>query len=102
MTTEYKLIDTDFTGKKGGVAAPTLPVTDRRDNFVEVELDLNSKLAKAEANRCLICRGVCFLACPYRVPQLGTEDNPKMQKCNFSAWKNGHTVTSPFACALAP
>jgi len=29
--------------------------------------------------------GICLDACPYNVPQFGSEKNPRMQKCNFCA-----------------
>ncbi|GAH10573.1 unnamed protein product, partial [marine sediment metagenome] len=101
-TTEFKLLDIDFIEKKERVAVPMLPVTDRRENFAEVELGLNSEQAKAEANRCLICQGMCLVACPYNAPQFGAEDNPKMQKCDFclEEWEQGNKPICVRSCTL--
>ena len=79
----HKLLDTDFIEKKARVQIPVLPVKDRRQGFAEVEKGLGSEQAKAEAERCLICRGMCLVACPYDAPQFGAEDNPRMQKCDL-------------------
>ena len=79
----HKLLDTDFIEKKARVQIPVLPVKDRRQGFAEVETGLDSEQAKAEAERCLICRGMCLVACPYDAPQFGAEDNPRMQKCDL-------------------
>ena len=80
---EYKLIDTDFFEKKAAVAIPQLAVHERRRNLSEIESSLDSEQAMTEASRCLNCRGMCLVACPYDAPQFGAEDNAKMQKCTL-------------------
>lgn len=63
---------------------PTLPVAERALNFGEVALGLTEGMATAEAERCLNCAGhLCKDVCPYSAPQFGTEENAKMQMCNF-------------------
>jgi len=102
LATTFKLVDTDFIGKKERMAASALPVTDRRDNFAEVERDLNTEQAKMEANRCLLCQGMCFVACPYGAPQFGAEDNPRMQKCDFcmEEWEQGKQPICVRSCTM--
>lgn len=102
VITESKLLDSDFIEKRERVKVPTLSLTDRLQNFAEVELGLDSEQAKAEANRCLICRGMCFVACPYKAPQFGAEDNPKMQKCDLclDRWSEKKKPICVAACPL--
>lgn len=101
-TVEPKLVDTDFIEKKKRVTAPVLSVTDRRQNFGEVVLGLNNESAKEEANRCLLCKGMCLVACPYDAPQFGAEDNPKMQKCEFCLedWERGDKPICVRSCTM--
>ena len=80
---EYKLFDTDFFEKKPAVAIPELPVHERRRNLSEIELGLDNEQAIVEASRCLNCRGMCLVACPYGSPSFGAEDNAKVQKCDL-------------------
>ena len=82
-TIESKLIDTSFIEKKQKVKIPLAAMKDRQQNFAEVEQDLNSEQARVEADRCLVCEGMCFVACPYNAPQFGDEENPRMQKCDL-------------------
>ncbi|MCZ2856083.1 MAG: FAD-dependent oxidoreductase [Candidatus Bathyarchaeota archaeon] len=51
------------------VEMPTLPVEERRGNFVEVELGLNQKLAIEEAKRCLRCDLRLQIASPVLPPE---------------------------------
>ena len=99
---QFKLIDTDFIKKKDRVLAPELPPSDRLTNFAEVETDLGQEQAKTEADRCLLCRGMCRIACPYNAPQFGAEDNPKMQKCNFclEEWAQGKKPICVRSCTM--
>lgn len=101
-TFESKLLDSDFIRRKERVEAPMLPVTERRQNFAEVELGLDIERAKAEANRCLLCQGMCFVACPYSAPQFSAEDNPKMQKCDFclEEWGQGGKPICVRSCTM--
>ncbi|MFC2002194.1 FAD-dependent oxidoreductase [Chloroflexota bacterium] len=101
-TPEFKLVDTDFIEKKERVSIPVLPVVKRSQNFTEVELGLDNESAKAEANRCLLCRGMCLVACPYNTPQFGVEDNPKMQKCEFCLedWEQGDKPICVRSCTM--
>jgi ferredoxin len=89
--TKSKLSDTDFIEKKERVQIPLLPTRERHHSFAEVELTLGSKQVTAEAGRCLLCKGMCLVSCPYHAPQFGSEDNPKMQKCDFcmEEWEQG-------------
>jgi ferredoxin len=80
---EYTLLDTDFFEKKPGVPIPELPVHERRRNLSEVERGLDYEQGMMEASRCLDCRGMCQVACPYGSPSFGAEDNAKMQKCDL-------------------
>ena len=80
---EYKLLNTDFFEKKPAVAIPQLSAHQRYRNVIEIEGALDNEQAKAEASRCLNCRGMCLVACPYDAPQFGAEENAKMQKCNL-------------------
>ena len=99
---ESKLIDTDFIEKKERVKIPKLPVQDRHQGFAEVEQGLDIEQAKAEADRCLLCRGMCFVACPYDAPQFGAEDNPKMQKCDLclEEWEKGKQPICVRSCTM--
>ena len=101
-TIESKLLDTDFIEKKERVKIPMLPVRDRRQNFAEVERGLDSEQARAEADRCLLCQGMCLVACPYNAPQFGAEDNPKMQKCDFclEEWAQGKQPICVRSCTM--
>ena len=62
---------------------PVLPVAHRK-TFQEVSLGLSKEAAVSEALRCLNCAGhLCREVCPYRAPQFGAEDDPRMQMCNL-------------------
>ncbi len=102
QTVKSKLVDTDFIKKKKRTSAPALPVAVRHQNFNEVELGLDTEPAKAEADRCLVCRAMCSVACPYGAPQFGIEDNPKMQKCNFCVedWEQGDKPICVRSCTM--
>lgn len=99
---EFKLLDTDFIEKKKRVKIPALPVRDRQSSFTEVELGLDSKQARAEADRCLLCKGMCLVACPYNAPQFGAEDNPRMQKCDLCVeeWEKGKQPICVRSCTM--
>lgn len=49
-------------------------------------------------NKCDMCKA----ACPYGAPQFGSEDNAKMQKCNFclDRWAQGKKPICVNACLL--
>lgn len=98
----HTLLDTDFIEKKVRVKIPVLPAEDRRQGFAEVEKGLDNEQAKAEAERCLICRGMCLVACPYDAPQFGDEDNPKMQKCDLclEEWEIGKQPICVRSCTM--
>jgi len=99
---EYKLIDTDFFEKKPAVAIPQLAAHERRRNVSEVEGTLDNEQATAEAGRCLDCRGMCLVACPYNAPQFDDEGNPKMQKCDLclEEWEKGKKPICVRACTM--
>ena len=78
-----ELRDTDFIKHINRTKNPMIPISRRIGNFAEVVLGLDEEQAKEEANRCLICRGMCSVACPYGAAQFGAENNPKMQKCDY-------------------
>ena len=80
---EYKLSDTDFIEKKTRVKMPVLPFARRRQSFDEVEEGLKPEMAEEEAKRCLLCRGMCLVACPYDAPQFISRARTHMFKCNF-------------------
>jgi len=80
---EYKLIDTDFIERKARVKMPEIPLTRRSQGFDEVELGLEPEMVIEEAKRCLLCRGMCLVACPYDAPQFITRARTHMFKCNF-------------------
>ena len=77
-----ELQNTDIFVKRERVGISTLHVDDRLSSFAEVELGLRKEEGRNEAGRCLECRGMCSIACPYDAPQFGVEMNPKMQKCD--------------------
>jgi len=99
---ESKLTDTDFIKKKERTAELRLPASTRLQNFEEVELGLTIEQAKTEANRCLLCQGMCSIACPYNAPQFGAEDNPKMQKCDLclEEWLQGNKPICVRSCTM--
>ncbi len=101
-TIESKLLDTDFIEKRGRVKSPILPIRDRHQSFAEVERGLDSEQARIEAKRCLLCQGMCLVACPYHAPQFGAEDNPKMQKCDFclEEWAQGKQPICVRSCTM--
>jgi NADH-quinone oxidoreductase subunit F len=80
---EYKIMDTDFIEKKARVAIPELSLAKRKQGFKEVELGLEPETAIAEAKRCLLCQGMCLVACPYDAPQFISRAQTRMLKCNF-------------------
>lgn len=57
-------------------ACPVGAITKRESDGV-VLVNSNKCLGKEE------CGAKCLKVCPWEVPQFGTEDNPKMEKCNF-------------------
>jgi ferredoxin len=83
--------DTEIFEKKERVSTEKLSVSSRILGFPEAELTLTDEQGKMEASRCLECRGMCKLACPYDVPQFDAGDNPKMQKCDscLEEWEAG-------------
>jgi len=47
---------------------------------------VNDGIVVVDRDQCLgagNCSRKCLDACPYKAPQFGAEDNPKMQKCDF-------------------
>ncbi len=82
---------------------PLLPVSERYLNLSEVALGYNSQMAVVEAKRCLNCAGhLCKDVCPYDVPQFGSEEKPKMQKCDFcsSRWAENNKPICVDACPM--
>ena len=101
-TIESRLLDSDFIEKKERVKIPALPIGDRRNSFAEVEAGIDSEQARAEANRCLLCQGMCLVSCPYNAPQFGAEDNPRMQKCDLcmEEWAQGKQPICVRSCTM--
>jgi formate dehydrogenase beta subunit len=101
-TVQSELIDSDCIKKKKRITIPILPVKNRLNNFDEVERALNRRQAEREAERCLVCHGMCAVVCPYGAPQFGTENNPQMQKCDFCVeeWKQGKTPICVRSCTI--
>lgn len=99
---KYSFIDTDFINKKDRATNTWLPIANRYHNFNEVDLGLDRKGVISEASRCLNCRGMCSVACPYDSPQFGAEDNPKMQKCDLclDEWKVGGKPICVRSCTM--
>jgi NADPH-dependent glutamate synthase beta subunit-like oxidoreductase len=63
--------------------AKALPKT-RRRSWEEISMGFSEATAIEEAKRCLNCAGhLCLEVCPYHVPQFGSEQDSKMQKCNL-------------------
>ncbi len=63
---------------------PALPVSERVQNFKEVELGFTEEMAIAEAQRCMLCAGMtCKEVCGYDAPQWGVAHDDKMQKCDL-------------------
>jgi NADPH-dependent glutamate synthase beta subunit-like oxidoreductase len=63
--------------------AKTLPKA-RRKSWDEISLGFSEAAAMEEAKRCLNCAGhLCLEVCPYHVPQFGSDQDLKMQKCNL-------------------
>jgi NADPH-dependent glutamate synthase beta subunit-like oxidoreductase len=57
---------------------------ERRKSWEEISMGFSEAAAVAEARRCLNCAGhLCREVCPYHAPQFGSDENPKMQKCNL-------------------
>ncbi|MCK5256256.1 MAG: FAD-dependent oxidoreductase, partial [Deltaproteobacteria bacterium] len=52
-------VDTKGVERKARAKMPTLPVTDRENNFNEVDNGFSEEEAIAEAKRCLSCAGCC-------------------------------------------
>jgi ferredoxin len=100
--TQSRLPDTDFFEDKERPKEPVLPVKERLGNFSEVQLGLDPEQVKAEADRCLLCEGMCRVACPYDAPQFGAEENPKMQKCDFclEEWQQGKQPICVRSCTM--
>lgn len=54
-----------------------------------------------EAKRCLNCAGhLCLEVCPYHVPQFGSDQDSKMQKCNLcvARWRENKKPICVDAC----
>jgi NADH-quinone oxidoreductase subunit F len=92
----------DIFEKKERSPIPKLNIAERLSSFAEVELGLGEEEAKKEAGRCLECRGMCGVVCPYDAPQFGTGDNPKMQMCNscLEDWSNGKKPMCVRSCPV--
>ncbi len=74
------------TAKAPRQPMPALEAERRLAGFGEVALGFDQAAAQAEAARCLNCAGsLCRDVCPYGAPQFGSEDNARMQKCDFCA-----------------
>ena len=99
---QSEFVDTDFMEKKERVSNRVLPVKDRVGSFAEVEATMDSDQAKREADRCLLCQGMCLVACPYEAPQFGAEENPKMQKCDLclEEWEKGKLPICVRSCTM--
>jgi anaerobic dimethyl sulfoxide reductase subunit B (iron-sulfur subunit) len=75
-------------------ACPVQAISKRKeDGIVVVDRDLC--LGKDKCDRCL-------RACPYKAPQFGAEENPKMQKCDFclDRWAEGKQPICVAGCPM--
>jgi NADPH-dependent glutamate synthase beta subunit-like oxidoreductase len=90
-TRKPQILETELFEKMERVPIKKLPPSNRVSGFPEIELTLTDEQGKKEAGRCLDCRGMCSLVCPYDVPQFDVGDNPKMQKCDscLEEWEAG-------------
>ncbi len=76
-------------------ACPVNAITKRQEDGI-VLVDPEKCLGKDN------CPMLCKDACPYDAPQFGTEDNAKMQKCDFcfERWAQGKKPICVDACPL--
>ena len=80
--------------------AKALPKT-RRRSWEEISMGFSEATAIEEAKRCLNCAGhLCLEVCPYHVPQFGSEQDSKMQKCNLcvARWSENKKPICVDAC----
>ena len=89
---QIKVEISDELEKRERQDMPALAVSQRIQNFEEVELGFTEEMAIAEAERCMICGGMlCAEVCAYDAPQFGPEHDEKMHKCNLCVerWGEG-------------
>jgi NADPH-dependent glutamate synthase beta subunit-like oxidoreductase len=100
--TQSKFADTEFIKREERVSDHLVPAKERVESFIEAEFTVDIEKAMAEADRCLLCQGMCFVACPYDVPQFGSEHNPKMQKCDLclEEWEKGKKPICVRSCTM--
>ena len=98
---QIKVKISDDLQKRERQAMPALSVSERVQNFKEVNLGFTENMAIAEAERCMICGGMlCREVCAYDAPQWGTETEDKMQKCDLclERWEEGKPPICVASC----
>lgn len=75
------------------VVCPVHAITKRKKEGIVV----------VDTKKCIgrdLCQGLCLKACPYKAPQFGAEQNPRMQKCDFclDRWKEGKKPICVASC----